>query len=97
MRRRAKEANIARRSQLNALTPKWDAIRPRTLLLLCETTYAARAAELNLRREIEPQIRKLLATFLMRCRWSIRRCASERNHMALMKVSGGARTRNVKR
>ncbi len=52
---------IARRSQLDTLTPKWDAIRPRTLLLLCETTWAARAAELTLRREIEPQLGKLLS------------------------------------
>lgn len=55
--------NVARRSQLEALTPKWDATRPRTLLLLCAMTYTARAAELSLRREIEPQIRNLLSDF----------------------------------
>ena len=55
--------NIARRTQLKALVPKWDATRPRTLLLLCKTTYGARAVELNLRREIEPQLGRLLSHF----------------------------------
>ena len=55
--------NIARRGQLEALVPKWDAARPRTLLLLCNTTYGARAVELNLRREIEPHFGKLLSRF----------------------------------
>ena len=55
--------NLARRIQLDALRAKWDASRPRTLLLLCDTAWAARAAELNLRREIEPQVRKLLSCF----------------------------------
>ena len=55
--------SIARRGQLEALVSKWDAARPRTLLLLCNTTYGARAVELNLRREIEPLFGKLLSRF----------------------------------
>ena len=55
--------NIARKSQLLALVPKWDEAHPRTLLLLSDTPYGASAAELNLRRELEPQIGKLLSQF----------------------------------
>jgi hypothetical protein len=55
--------NIARRQQLYALVPKWDATRPRRLLLLCDLTYTARAVQLNLRREIELQTNKLLSHF----------------------------------
>jgi hypothetical protein len=55
--------NVARRSQLEALIPKWDEARPRTLLLVCNLTYTARAFELYLRREIEPQLGKLLSHF----------------------------------
>ena len=55
--------NTARRSQLEVLVPKWDATRPRTLLLLCHTTHGARLAEQTLRREIEPQIGKLLPDY----------------------------------
>ena len=62
--------SIARRGQLEALAPKWDAARPRTLLLLCNTTYGARAVELNLRREIEPHFGKLLYASLTSSRWS---------------------------
>ena len=39
------------------------ASRPRTLLLLCETAYTVLVAELHLRREIEPQLGKLLSRF----------------------------------
>ncbi|HLW00042.1 MAG TPA: hypothetical protein VKT82_15340 [Ktedonobacterales bacterium] len=55
--------NVARRSQLEALTPKWDATRPRTLLLLSNTTWGAQGAYLNLRREIDTQIGILLSDF----------------------------------
>ena len=55
--------NFARKTQLEALTPKWDMTRPRTLLVLCDTIYAAKVAELHLRREIEPQIGKLPSDF----------------------------------
>ncbi len=55
--------NLVRRSQLEALVPKWNSTRPRTLLLLCDTAWATRAVELHLRREIEPQLGKLLSRF----------------------------------
>ncbi len=55
--------NIARRQHLDALVPKWDAARPRTLLLLCRLTYTARAVELSLRRELAPPFDKLLSRF----------------------------------
>jgi hypothetical protein len=55
--------NTARRSQLEALTPRWDATRPRTLLLLSGSTWGAQATHLNLRRDIEAQIGKLLPDF----------------------------------
>jgi hypothetical protein len=54
---------IVRRQHLTALTPKWDTARPRTLLLLCRLTYTARAVELTLRREIQPQLDTLLSRF----------------------------------
>lgn len=57
------QMNLPLQRQLDALTPKWDATRPRTLLLLCSTAYAARAAELQLRRDIESQLSKLLSRF----------------------------------
>lgn len=55
--------NLARRQHLDALTPKWDATRPRTLLLLSSTTYTARFVEQALRVELERQIEKLLAHY----------------------------------
>lgn len=57
------QLNIPRRSQLEALTPKWDATRPRTLLLLSESAWGAQAAYLHLRRDIDAQIGKLLFHF----------------------------------
>ena len=64
--------NIARRQQLDALTPKWDATRPRTLLLLCHLTYTARAVELNLRREISRSSANCCRGSLTSSRWCMR-------------------------
>jgi hypothetical protein len=57
------DLNLARRQHLDALIPKWDANRPRTLLLLSNTTYTARFVEQALRTELERQIEKLLAHY----------------------------------
>ncbi len=55
--------NLPRRQHLDALIPKWDATRPRTLLLLSKTIYTARFVEQALRVEFEQQIDKLLAHY----------------------------------
>ncbi|HEU5369058.1 MAG TPA: hypothetical protein VFU69_11360 [Ktedonobacterales bacterium] len=57
------QLNTARQQHLDALTPKWDATRPRTLLLVCHLSYTARVVEWNLRREIQPQFDHLLSRF----------------------------------
>ncbi len=52
--------NLSRRQHLDALIPKWDPTRPRTLFLLSNTTYTARFIEQVLRPELQQQIGKLL-------------------------------------
>lgn len=54
------QLSLARRQHLDNLTPKWGEGRPRTLLLLCSTTYTARFVAQVLRRDIQQQLDKRL-------------------------------------
>ena len=55
--------NLPRRQHLDHLTPRWDAARPRTLLLLSATRYTGRFVAQVMGVDIERQIEKLLSAY----------------------------------